>query len=315
MERKDPKEGPTKLLVSAPDPNQDKNPIGVIQPRTGQFLKPQPLDRTTAGLKPGDDPRRALVDWMTSPTNEYFSGAMVNRLWAHFFSVGLVEPVDDLRASNPPTNPALWRALVKEFVEHKFDRKHLLRVILNSRAYQLGSETKPGNERDGRFYSHYYARRLPAEVFLDAVGQATGVPERFDGYPVGIRAVQVPDPAVKSHFLSIFGRSERITACTCERNNDVTLPQLLHLQGGSTVGQKIGSPMGRLARILKATPSDEAVIEELSLVTLCRALRPAEMSVIRNTLQQGRAENAGRDEIFRDIFWALLNSKEFAFNH
>ena len=165
----------------------------------------------------------------------------MNRLWAHFFSVGLVEPIDDLRASNPPTNPELWQALSKEFVASKFDRKHLIRLILNSRAYQLSSATKRANERDTRFYSHYYARRLPAEVMLDAISQATGVPDKFDGYPLGIHATQVPDPAVKSYFLGLFGRSERLTACACERNSEVTLPQLLHMNGGTTIGQKLNA--------------------------------------------------------------------------
>src|SRR5262249_33634056 len=157
----------------------------------------------------------------------------------HFLGVGLVEPIDDLRASNPPMNPGLWKALVKEFVDYKFDRRHMMRVILNSRTYQLSSIPNDSNVRDSRLYSHYYARRLPAEVLLDALSQTTGVPDRFEGYPLGIRATQVPDPSVKSYFLGLFGRSERITACACERNNDVTLPQLLHMSGGQTIAQKL----------------------------------------------------------------------------
>ena len=133
---------------------------------------------------------------------------------------------------------------------HKFDLKHLMRVILNSRTYQLASATRPATQTDSRFYSHYYARRLPAEVLLDAISQATGVPDRFPGYPVGVRAVQLPDPGVNSYFLSLFGRSERVTACACERSGDVTMPQLLHLQNGETVVQKIRSrrrPAGGVA--------------------------------------------------------------------
>src|SRR5205807_7605222 len=195
------------------------------------------------------------------------------RLWAHFFGVGMVEPIDDLRASNPPTNPELWQALTKEFVAKKFDRKHLMRLILNSRAYQLSSTTRSGNERDSRFYSHYYARRLPAEVMLDAIAQATGVAEQFDGYPLGLRAVQVPDPAVKSYFLGLFGRSERITACACERNNEVTLPQLLHLNGGTTIGQKLSASDGRLAGWLKTTMSDVELIDAIFLTSLGRQPR------------------------------------------
>ncbi len=311
LERKEPNKGPTVLAVGAPDPNQNRSPVGVTQPRTGQFLKPQPLDRSPVDVKPGDDPRVALAAWMTDPKNESFSGAMVNRLWKHFLGVGLVEPVDDLRASNPPSNPELWKALSEEFVGHKFDLKHLMRVILNSRTYQLSSATKPGNATDARFFSHSYARRLPAEVLLDAVCQSTGVPENFPGYPVGVRAVQLPDPGVRSYFLTLFGRSERVTACACERNGEVTLPQLLHLNNGASVTEKVQSGEGRLASLIKAGTPDDKVVEELFLATLSRPPRKAELEVIKGDL--GRAEN--REEFLRDLFWALLNSKDYAFNH
>jgi hypothetical protein len=318
LQRKDPKMGPTVLEVSMPDPKQNKTPVGVVQPRTGKFLPPQPLDRAKLNVTPDDDPREVLARWMTEPNNEYFSGAMVNRLWAHFMGVGLVEPVDDLRASNPPSNPALWKALVREFVEHKFDRKHLMRVILNSRAYQLSARTRPSNARDSRFYSHFAVRRLPAEVLLDAISRSTGVPDTFPGYPVGIRAVQVPDASLKSHFMTLFGRSERISACACERTGDVTLPQLLHLIGGDTVQRKIDSgksPQGRLAKLLAAKVSDREMMEELVLATLCRLPRPAEIAVFEKTLRQTLATGDTREVFYRDLFWALLNSNEFAFNH
>ena len=311
LERKESRFGPTSLVVSAPDANQNKNPVGVNQPRTGQFLKPRPLDRSSLDVKPGDDPRVALAAWMTDPKNEAFAGAMVNRLWAHFLGAGLVEPTDDLRASNPPTNPALWKALVSEFIAHKYDRKYMIRLILNSRTYQLSSATQPGNEKDTRCYSHYYARRLPAEVLLDAIASGTGVPDSFPGYPLGLRAVQVPDPALKSYFLSLFGRPERITACACERTGDVTMPQLLHLQNGEALIQKIASPQGRLAALLQAKKPDTAIIDEVFLATLCRLPTAAEWA----TIQRIFAEGDGREMVLRDVFWAVLNSKEFAFNH
>lgn len=314
LERKEPKDGPTKLVVSHPDPNQNKNPVGVSQPRTGKFLPPRPLDRAKVDVKPGDDPRRPLADWITNPANEHFAGAMVNRVWAHFFHVGLVEPVDDLRASNPPSNPDLWKALVKEFVGKKFDRKHLVRTILNSRAYQLASATTPGNAKDQRFYSHYYVRRLPAEVLLDAASAATGVPERFEGYPVGLRAVQVPDPSVKSYFLTVFGRSERVTACACERQSDVALPHILHLMGGTTYSEKLRATDGRLAELLRAKKSDAEIVDELFLACLARRPKPQELETINRHLRQ-TDPGESRDERLRDLFWALLNSTEFAFNH
>lgn len=311
LDRKDPKMGTTVLNVAARDPKQKNNPIGVRQPRTGEFLKPQPLDRSSVNFDPEDDPRVKLAAWMTDPRNEYFSGAMVNRIWKHYLGVGVVEPVDDLRGTNPPSNPELWKALNKEFVEHKYDLKHLMRVILNSRIYQLTSATKPGNEADTRFYSHYYARRLPAEVLLDALSQCTGVPDTFSGYPQGIRAIQLPDPTLKSYFLTLFGRSERVTACACERMGDVTMPQLLHLQNGESVVQRIKSGDSRLSTLLKEQKNDDMLTDELFLTAFARLPTDKERQTVKKLLSEGEP----RDEVFRDLFWALLNSKNFAFNH
>ena len=311
LNRKDPRSGPTTLEVSHHDKNQNKNPVTVRQPRTGAMLKPQPLDRSTPDVKPTDDPRARLAEWITDPKNEAFSGAMVNRLWKHFFAVGLVEPVDDIRATNPPSNPALWAALIKEFVEKKYDLKHLIRTILLSRAYQLTAATRPGNEADSRFYSHYYARRLPAEVLLDAIGQATGVAEEFPGYPAGVRALQVPDSGVNSYFLTLFGRSARVTACACERMGDVTMPQLLHLQNGDRLGAKLTNPAGVLPKLLKEQKDDGKLTDELFLRTMSRLPTSEERTAVTKALAAGDP----RDEVFRDLFWALLNAKDFAFNH
>ncbi|HYE99873.1 MAG TPA: DUF1549 domain-containing protein, partial [Planctomycetota bacterium] len=178
--------------------------VKIVQPRTGRALDPQPLDRSAVTVAPGQDPRRALVDWMTSPDNEYFTGNMVNRLWKHFMGAGLVEPVDDLRPSNLPSNPDLWAHLRREFARSGFDLRHVMRLIVTSRAYQLSSETTAENADDRRYHSHYYARRLSAEVLLDAISAATGVPDTFPGYPVGVRATQLPDPGLDSYFLELF---------------------------------------------------------------------------------------------------------------
>jgi hypothetical protein len=311
LDRKESKAGNTVLRVSHPDPNQNKGPVGVRQPRTGEFVKAQPLDRSPTEIKTGEDPRQKLVAWMTDPSNEYFAGAMVNRVWRHYLGTGLVEPVDDLRATNPPSNPALWKALVGDFVAHKYDLKHLMRTILTSRTYQRSSTTQPGNETETRFYSHYYARRLPAEVMLDAISQATGVPDRFPGYPLGLRAIQLPDPGLNSYFLSLFGRPERVTACACERSGDVTMPQLLHLQNGESIVQKVRSDDGRLAGWLKAYKDPVALTDEMFLTTVGRLPTADERKAVAAAL----AEGDSRDEVFRDLFWALLNSKTFAFNH
>ena len=290
---------------------QHARPVGVGQPRTGQFLTARPLDRSATPIEPGQNPRVVLANWITSPSNEFFSGAIVNRLWKHFFRTGLVEPVDDLRATNPPSNPALFKSLQTELVASRFDLRHVMRLILNSRAYQLTSATTPANATDTRFYSHYYARRLPAEVLLDAVSDATSVPESFASYPLGVRAIQLPDPSLSSYFLATFGRSDRVTACACERQGEITLPQLLQMQNGDAILSKIAAPQGRLAELLKSSTDDNAVIEELFVSCLARRPTPAEADAIRQTL----TGDGSRDEKFRDLFWALLNSKEFAFNH
>jgi hypothetical protein len=286
-----------------------KKKPGVLQPRTKQMMAPQPLDRSPVVLQPGEDPRASLVKWITDPANGNFSGAMVNRLWKHFMSVGLVEPVDDLRASNPPTNPELWHVLNREFVTSGYDLKHVVRLILNSRTYQLRAETLPGNQTDRKFYSHYYARRLPAEVLLDAISAATDVPDEFKGYPGGTRAVQLPEPGVASYFLTLFGRPDRVTACACERLGEVTLPQLLNLQNGDEIPKKIRSAEGRLMRLLK-NANDSEVLDELFWTTMSRPPRAGELKAARAALATGDP----REEVYRDLLWALLNSKEFTFN-
>ncbi|MGE3407290.1 MAG: DUF1549 domain-containing protein [Pirellulales bacterium] len=308
FQRQEPHKGPTTLLMA---PTEANRPLGVTQPRTGKLMVPQPLDRSSVTIAEGQDPRVPLAAWMTDPANEYFSGAMVNRLVRHFLGTGLVEPVDDLRASNPPSNPALWQALNQEFVGSQYNLKHLMRLLLNSRAYQLSAETLPANETDTRFYSHYYARRLEAETLLDAVCDATGVPEPFAGYPLGTRAQQLADPSLDSYFLSLFGRSNRVTACACERVGEVNLSQLLHLQNGETTQRKIESGEGRLATLLAACPDNNAAVQELFAVVLSRVPNEPEQAAIDSALREGES----REAVFRDLFWALLNSKEFAFNH
>jgi hypothetical protein len=289
---------------------QAKMPM-ITQPRTKQPMAPQPLDRSRFDFSPGQDLRLRLAEWITDPGNENFSGAMVNRLWKHFLGMGLVEQVDDLRASNPPSNAELWKALNHEFVSSNFDLKHLMRLIVNSRTYQLSSATLAGNENDRRFYSHYYARRLPAEVLLDAISRATGVPDSFGGYPTGLRAIQLPEPGVSSYFLSLFGRSDRVTACACERSSEVTLPQLLHLNNSDEISKKLRDNEGRLAALLKTCKEDAKLGDAIFLAALNRPANQKESAAV----QQSLAGAEKRDEVYRDLFWALLNSKEFAFNH
>ena len=290
---------------------------GVTQPRTGKFVAPRTLDGLAVPFEPGSDPRIAFVNWTID--SEYFSGAMINRLWKHFFAVGLVEPVDDLRASNPPSNPELWKVLNAEFRASNFDMRHIIRLILNSRAYQLDSANIPENENDTTYYSHYYARRLPAEVMLDAIAAATQIPNRFPGYPVGVRATQMADPATDSYFLTLFGRSDRVTACACERKGEVTLPQLLHLSNDENLIKNIRAPEGRLASLLKNADS-QTVIDQIFLATFSRMPNDLERAAIRAAVTATETTSAAeptnnREVVLADLFWALLNSKEFAFNH
>ena len=299
-------------------------PVTATQPRTGRQLPPQGLDRRAAEIAGGADPRERLAEWIISPDNPAFAAAIVNRLWKHFFAVGLVEPVDDLRATNPPSNAPLLEALTGEFVRSGHDLRHVMRLLVNSRTYQLTSDTTAANANDRRFHSHYYPRRLPAEVLADAIAKATAVPDAFAGAPEGTRAIQLPGPQADSYFLSTFGRSDRVTACACERSGDVTLPQLLHLQNSDTILGKIRSDVGTLARLLTATAADPAdpaagpaagpaadpLVEGLFLATVSRLPQPAERAAVDAALS-----GADRGEGACDLLWALLNAKEFTFNH
>jgi hypothetical protein len=287
-------------------------PVTATQTRTGRQLPPQGLDRRAAEIAAGADPRVHLAEWIISPDNPAFAAAIVNRLWKHFFAVGLVEPVDDLRATNPPSNAPLLEALAGEFVRSGHDLRHVMRLMVNSRAYQLASDTTAANANDRRFHSHYYPRRLPAEVLADAIAKATAVPDAFAGAPEGTRAIQLPGPQADSYFLTTFGRSDRVTACACERSGDVTLPQLLHLQNSDTILGKIRRDDGTLARLLTATAAGPAdpLVDGLFLATVSRLPLPAERAAVDAALS-----GADRGEGASDLLWALLNAKEFTFNH
>jgi hypothetical protein len=285
-------------------------PPAAFQPRTFMMLEPQTLDRAAWKPEQGRDAREQLVEWMLN--SEQFSGAMANRVWKHFFGSGLVEPVDDLRSSNPPSNGELWSLLNGEFRKANFDLRHIMRLILTSRAYGLSSQTLTANESETRFYSHYYARRLPAEVLSDAIASATGVPTKFEGYPLGLRAIQLPDPQVGSYFLSLFGRSDRVTACACERKGEVTLPQLLHLHNGDEIQLQIAAADGRLSAVL-TNADDRTATDALFALSMQRKATDAEFAAIRPQLAASTPQE--RAAAFADVFWALLNTKEFAFNH
>ena len=257
------------------------------------------------------DPRTALADWIVAKKNPLFAKNLANRYWGYLFGRGLVDPIDDLRATNPATFPALLDAITKEFIDHNFDLKHLVRTIANSRAYQLAAEVNPARDAEAEFVTHRKPRALSAEVMLDAVCAASGVPEAFDKMPLGTRAISLPDPAVASYFLDVFSRPKRQTACECERPSKADLASVLHLMNGEALQKKLAADTGRIGKLIAAKAVDAAVVEELYLATLSRKPTDAELRAVLMKI----APAPNRREGFEDLLWALLNCPEFAFNH
>jgi len=280
-------------------------------PRTRKVVKPHPLDGAET-----DDPfdRRAkLAEWLTAKENPFFARNIVNRFWGYLMGRGLVEPLDDMRATNPPSNPELLDALAAELVEHKFDLKHLLRTILNSRAWQLSSAVVPGNEADAAnvHFARYTTKRLTAEQLADAVDFATGTREKYQGLPLGTRAIQLPDPRVRSYLMDVFGRPARQIVCECERTARPNIAQALHLLNGDFLNKKIADAKGRIEEGVKAKRPTKAMIEELYLVTLSRSPHVEEVSKASGWIGSAKDEREG----LQDLLWTLLNSREFLFNH
>jgi hypothetical protein len=284
----------------------------VIHPRTGARVRARPLGATAPETDTHEDKRAALADWMTAPSNPYFARNLANRVWGHLMGRGLVEPMDDMRATNPPTNPELLDALAKHLIDAKFDLRALIRTITASRAYQLSSEPNTSNRRDNQNYSRALFKRLPAEVLLDMVSQTCGVPERFPGEPAGTRAIQLWDNKTPHYFLKTFGRPERASACECERNAEPGVGQVLHLLNSPEIQAKISHAAGTIARQVKRRLSDEKRIEEMYLTFLTRLPDARERKIAKEHLQRGkdRPQEAGED-----LAWGLLNTLEFLFNH
>jgi hypothetical protein len=282
----------------------------VYQPRSGRLMPPTPLGDATA-----DDPvdrRRALARWLTGPKNPWLAKNVVNRYWGYLMGKGLVNPIDDLRETNPPSNPELLDALANQFVAGGYDLKKLLRLILNSRTYQLSALPTPDNRLDSTFFTHYKIKRLNAEQLLDAINAATGTMEKFQGKPAGTRAIALPDSNYPSYFLDTFSRPLRVSACECERSADPNLSQALHLMNGDLVNRKVAQSDGRLARWLKDPRlTDETLIQNLYGVTFNRRATDAEIAAARTIIADAPSRTLGA----QDLFWGLLNSKEFLFNH
>jgi hypothetical protein len=288
---------------------------GVAQatnPKTGQAVKPTGLGSEPMEISPDADPRQELARWMADPQNPFFAKAAVNRYWKHFFGRGLVDPEDDMRVTNPASNPELLDALAQNFVEYKFDMKHLVRTICTSQTYQLSAEPNEWNANDKQNFSRYYPKRLNAEVLLDAIDQVTATPSRFGGVPAGTRAVELPDNGFNSYFLTVFGRPESSSACECERSSEANLAQSLHLLNSGEIQGKLTSGSG-LASVLggNADRPHEEKIRELYLLSFSREPTADELSIALQHIE--KAEN--KKFAYEDIVWALINTKEFLFNH
>lgn len=280
----------------------------VKHPTTNLVVLPKPLGDATATRSAGDR-RDGLAAWLTAPTNPFFARMVANRIWAHFLGRGLVEPVDDMRTTNPASNEPLLEALAQFVVEKRYDLRELMRFILNSRVYQLSSRTNPSNALDTQNFSHANVKSMPAEVLLDAISDATGIPEKFDGYPIGVRAIQVWENRLPNYFLEIFGKPVRASVCECERSSEPSMTQALHLLNSPGIERKVTSPAGRARRLLDAGLPDAEIVDELYLTTLARYPTPAERRAMSTVI----ASRSDRRTAIEDVLWALLNSPEFMF--
>ena len=274
-------------------------------------LQPQPAQP----IAPNYASRRTLfADWLTSPDNRQFALMTANRIWRHLMGRGLVEPVDDFRLTNPPTDQQLLDALADDLVKNRFALRHLMRTILTSNTYQLSAVPTAGNRLDTMFYSRYYPRRMTAEQILDAICQVSGIAEEFPGQPAGTRAQQLPDTKVASAFLDAFGRPLRRSAsCECERIQDPNLGQALELLNGNELHERVVSDAGLVNRLIQQQLDDRTMLETLYLSALNRLPGTREVAAVLAGVPENDA--ALRRQYFEDLLWALFNGKEFLFNH
>jgi hypothetical protein len=285
----------------------------LIQPLRGKPQEPRPLDGTAVAFDDPRDRREAFADWLVSRDNPYFTRAIANRVWANFMGVGLVEKVDDMRLTNPASNEKLLNALCAYLADNKYDLKALMRLVLQSQTYQRSSRALPENVADRRFYSHYQPKRLMAEVLLDALSQVTASPTQFKDYPAGWRATQLPDSNVESYFLQSFGRAERALTCECERTADPSMAQAMHIANGDTVNAKLSAKGNRIEQLLAANASDEKIVEDAYLSALSRMPTDGEKAEILAVL--AGAQGADKRQAVEDLYWSVLSSNEFLFNH
>jgi hypothetical protein len=288
-------------------PGQD-----LTHPRTLQIVPTAGLGAAPIVVGQGSTRRVALAEWMTQPANPFLARMLVNRLWAHYFGRGLADPIDDMRSTNPASNEPLLNMLAERFIADDFDIKKITKLILSSRAYQLSVEVNQSNELDQQNFSHARWKAMSAEVLLDAISQATGVDESFNGWPDGYRAIQIWDNRMPSYFFRIFGKPQRVSVCECERGTEPSIAQALHLMNAPETMAKLRSRFGAVRRLVESNLSEADIVDELYLSTLSRfpvaEERELMVSVFADPL-------SSRQTAVEDILWTLINTREFVFNH
>ena len=323
--------GRKEVRLPVSNPNQQENRVQVVftravgnvtNKRTQKPAEMKPLDADPMAVSTDDDPRQKLVDWMVSPKNPFFAKTVANRYWAHFFGRGIVDPLDDMRITNPPSNPELLDALSQTLIDNKYSLKALIKTICKSRTYQLSSAPNEFNKHDKQAYARYYPKRLQAEVLLDALGQVTDSPTRFNGLPgdknAPNRAIMLPDESFASYFLDVFGRPQRISACECERVSEANLAAVLHLLNSDEVQGKISRGGGRADALAKADDKrpDEEKVTEIFLWAFARKPTKDDLAAALEHIKklEAKSGSAGKKTAYENIIWALLNTKEFVFN-
>ncbi len=296
-----------------------------VNKKTKQPVKPAALITGPLEIAPDDDPRLALADWMSNKANPFFARTLVNRYWKHFFNRGIVEPEDDMRETNPPSNPELLDALAQHFIASGYDLKVLIRDITRSQTYQLSAVPNNYNKPDRQNFSRYYAKRLTAEVLFDSINEVTRTPGNFAGLPAGTRAISLPDNSFNagSYFLTVFGRPESSSACECERTQEASLAQALHLLNAKDIQEKLAADTGAAAKLAADPRSDDEKLRELYLTAYARPPDASELALAKAHLDKPRKAVDGQPldaakskrQGYEDLLWAVLNTKEFLFNH
>jgi hypothetical protein len=281
-------------------------------PRSGQPQPPRFLGGIEPPIAANADRREAYAQWLTAPDNPFFARSMSNRVWSYFFHRGIVDPVDDLRSTNPPINPQLLDALTQNFVAQKFDLRSLIRLIVTSQTYQRSCVPNESNKFDEQNFSHAIPRRVPAEALLDSLVQATGVAEPFRNAPGGFRAAQLPDANVENSFLDLFGKPQRMEACECERDNGSNMLQALHFINGTSILGRVANPGGRVTQLINQKLPDDQLVTEIYLWSLARKPSATELA---KGLEFFASYTDKKAEAAQDLMWALLNSRDFLLVH